>query len=189
MRTRHSISVAIIALISGALVVTACSNDEATREAAPLGDSEATEFADTNVQFATASTRVCVTNESGSSIEVQFTKSDSKEGEGTLSRGSTACASGTFFNGDDVTGTITSPKSRRSYVFGAVNKASGFPSFAFQPEGCPEDRAAYVGKATATKSDDVHRFSKKRLNDTEYKEFAIVVTDESRPASSPLTCW
>lgn len=189
MLTRHSITVATIALISGALVVTACSNDDASREAAALGDVEATEFADTNVQFATASTRVCVTNESGSNIEVRFTKSDSKDGEGTLSRGTTACARGSFFNGDDVTGTITSPKSGRSYVFGAVNKASGFPSFTFQPEGCPEDRSAYVGKATATKSDDVHRFSKKRLSDTENKEFAITVMDESRPASSPLKCW
>ena len=189
MRSPHSITVAMIALISGALFMTACSNDDASREAASLGDLEASEFADTNVQFATALTRVCVTNESGSNIEVQFTKSDSKEGEGTLSRGSTACAKGSFLNGDDVAGNITSQKTRRTYVFGAVNKSAGFPSFTFQPEGCPEDRAGYVGSATSTKSDDVHRFAKKRLNDTEYKEFAIVVMDESRPASSPLKCW
>ncbi len=176
----------LAAVLTGVLVLSACSSEDTARSAAPLEDTAA----DTNVEFGLSkSTRVCVINRSSNNIEVKFTKKDNTDGEGSLGSGSEACGSGTFSQGDDLTGTIYVPKWSRSYSFGAVNEISGIPSAELQPDGCPQSRSTYFENTSAVKTDDVLRFTTKRLRDTNLKEFTITVTDESRPAATPRNCW
>lgn len=176
------------AVFAGLLFLTGCSSNDASRSAALLGDGAE----DINVEFGfSKSTRVCVINESTSSIEVAFSKADNVDGQGSLARGGKVCGRGTFYQGDDVVGTISAAKSGRNYAFAAVNKnADLLPSAALQPEGCSESRSSFFENASSNKSDDVMKFTVKRLKDTaEYKEFTITAFDESRPASSPRSCW
>ena len=177
----------LVAVLAGVLVLSACSSEDVARSGAPLEDTAA----DTNVEFVfSKSTRVCVSNRSSNSIEVKFTKKDSANGEGSLRSGSEACGSGTFSQGDDLTGTIYVPKWNRSYSFGAVNTTSGIPSAELQPEGCPQSRSTYFENSSAVRTDDVLQFTTKRLRDTtDFKEFTITVSDESRPVATPRNCW
>jgi len=187
MMSIHSLKVLpLVAVFAGVLVLAACSSDDTARSAAPMEDTDA----DMNVQFGfSKSTRLCVINRSSNNIEVKFTKKDNTNGEGSLRSGSEACGSGTFSQGDDLTGTIYVPKWSRSYSFGAVNTTGGIPSAELQPDGCPQSRSVYFENASAVKTDDVLQFTTKRLRDTDFKEFTITVADESRPASTPRECW
>ena len=187
-RSPRTFALPLVLLLTGALTLTACASQDTSRSAAGLEDEA--EGIDVGFGFS-KSTRVCIINESATSIEVRFTKKDDASGEGSLSRGGSACANGTFYEGDDVTGTITAAKSNRTYTFGAVNKnADLLPSAALQPEGCGESRSGFFENASSNRSDDVLKFTTKRLKDTaNFKEFTITIFDESKPASSPRSCW
>lgn len=82
----------------------------------------------TGDQAGNLGSQVCITNNSGSALNVAFTTFDSKRGDGALAPGGEACGEGTTFWGEDVRGSITSP-SGTVYGFWASNQWVGAPWF------------------------------------------------------------
>lgn len=137
-------------------------------------------------------TRVCVVNESSQVPTVTFTIRDTGT-DGPLPKGSQACGEGTMGGGkNDVEGKIDFAPPLKSMTLWGNNPWIGAPGAAIRQAG-GNSCAGYEGmseNAAVAWDDGVLRYVVKRLNDGQWKEFTITISDTQSPSADgqPAAC-
>jgi hypothetical protein len=169
-------SVVLVGLpLAAAVVLAGCSRPAAdARQASNLG------------------TQVCVVNDSSQTPNVTFTLRDTGT-DGPVPRGSQACGEGTMGGGkNDVEGRITFAAPMKNMTLWGNNPWIGAPGAGIRQDG-GNSCAGYEGmseNSAVSWDDGVLRYVVKRLNDGQWKEFTITITDTQKPSADgqPAAC-
>jgi len=133
-------------------------------------------------------TRVCVINNSSQTPTITWQKMDTATLQGPLGQGAQACAEGTFFVGDDVTGTIALNAPIATMSLNASNPWAGPPgAWLRQRIGTSTSGECAGGSMNVNDwnmwDDSVVSYTVARLNDDQWKEFTVTLTDSEKPSS------
>jgi len=179
-----------ITLLCASLTLSACTG-ESTATASATGSStpvsrEAATWMDT---------RVCIENLSSVNATVTFDSFDYsfdwKSGQGVLTSGAKACASGSFFWEHDVEGKIYPADSYPPMWFGAKNPLDGYPTARLRSiENQKTCAVVWVIGVPRIWDDGLLMFELERKPDGANKEFVITIRNSAKPSADgkPRPC-
>jgi hypothetical protein len=164
---------AVLAIGLSLVALSACSKPESDRQASGgnLG------------------TRVCLTNATSKTVNINFETKDTATAEGAIQPGSQACAEGTFATDFDVLGYVNQGDPGQ-LLFGARNPWAGAPRF-----GIYRSIGSSVAESICTASGwdvgEQHSMTTPdflvtvtRLPDDRWKEFTVSLADANAPQSA-----
>lgn len=193
---RASLASSLIALALIGLTVSAC-GEETKRAAAALEDSGTSSSAPLNDAKAGAlfgmGTEVCVQNSSTKTLPVSIRQADTSTGDNPLRPGTMLCVEGTYSGGLDVVFTLKMGAGNYDTYINATNQSVGEPRF-YLLQSVPSQTGGrhciYQGFRSMeenSSNDGVLEYTVKRLPDTNWKEFQVVLRDDPNPSTTGNT--
>lgn len=192
---RATLAKSLIALVFIGLTVCAC-GDETERSAAALEDNlqnSSAPFNDVNAGALFGSgTEVCVQNSSTKTLPVRIKQADTSTGDNPLRPGTMLCVEGTYSGGSDVLFTLTMGEGNPDMRIQATNQSLGQPRFYLLQDdpNAYSFHCIYQGFASMeenSSNDGVLEYTVKRLPDTNWKEFQVVLRDDPNPSTTGKT--
>jgi hypothetical protein len=175
-RLAHSTALGVFAILA-ALTATSCSSSSSS----PATD--AASATDTDKQSSNLGVRLCITNNSTIPAKVVFTTKDTGNG-GTISRGATTCAEGTFGSGDDVAGGIVWDSPGWKTQFSASNPWIGKPTAKVSERDSADKNRCLWGDFGVNDSrsgeNGLVRMTLTRQGDGQWKEFTLRIDPSDR---------
>lgn len=165
------------ALMAMPLFVAGCSDDGARQAASPLDEQEV------GALFGSG-TNVCIENNSTQTVPITIRQADTHQGDNPVGPGGRFCAEGTFSGGQDVVLKMDLGASNRAMWINATNQSLLYPRlYVLQEWGFQSRNCIYQGFAPMEEvvtEDAILQYSVKRMPDTEWKEFRIILRDSTR---------
>jgi len=179
-----------ITLLCAGLTLSACAGESTATPSASGSSAPVSREAATWMD-----TRVCIENLSSVNATVTFETFDYsfdwRSGQGVLTSGAKACASGSFFAEEDVQGKIYLPPPSLPMWFGAKNGLIGYPKLVIRTNKFTGDFCGIVGQDSLyTWDDGLFTYELERKPDTANKEFVITIRNSAKPSTDgkPRSC-
>jgi hypothetical protein len=175
-----------ISLLCASLTLSACAGGPTSTATATGSSTTVSREAATWID-----TYLCIENLSSVNATVTFDSFDLQSGQGVVTSGAKACASGSLFWEHDVEGKIYPADSYPPMWFGAKNPLAGFPTASLK--SIENQRTCAVALAIGVPriwDDGLLMYELERKPDGANKEFVITIRNSAKPSADgkPRPC-